>query len=66
MISRKRRLRGKEFSMAVIEVKNLKKYFGKIQTVHAIDGIHFAVEKGELFNFYWTCTSSNSSRRNPV
>jgi len=52
--------------MAVIEVKNLKKYFGKIQTVHAIDGIHFAVEKGELFNFYWTCTSSNSSRRNPV
>lgn len=34
--------------MAVIQVKNLKKYFGKI---HAVDGVSFEVEKGEIFGF---------------
>lgn len=34
--------------MPTIEVKNLKKYFGKI---HAIDDISFSVEKGEIFGF---------------
>jgi ABC-2 type transport system ATP-binding protein len=34
--------------MAVIEVKDLKKYFG---TVKAVDGISFSVEKGEIFGF---------------
>lgn len=37
--------------MAVIEVKNLKKYFGKIQTVYAVNGVSFEVEKGEIFGF---------------
>lgn len=34
--------------MSVIEVKNLKKYFGKTK---AVDGISFSVEKGEIFGF---------------
>jgi len=34
--------------MAVIKTKNLKKYFGKTK---AIDGISFAVKKGEIFGF---------------
>lgn len=34
--------------MAVIEFKNLKKYFGKTR---AIDGVSFEVEKGEIFGF---------------
>ena len=32
----------------IIEVKELKKYFGKVK---AVDGISFSVEKGELFGF---------------
>jgi ABC-2 type transport system ATP-binding protein len=32
----------------VIEIKNLKKYFGK---VHAVDGVSFEVKKGEIFGF---------------
>ena len=32
----------------VIEIKDLKKYFGK---VHAVDGISFEVKKGEVFGF---------------
>lgn len=35
--------------MAIIEVKNLKKYFGK--KIKAIDDISFSVEKGEIFGF---------------
>ena len=34
--------------MNAIEVKNLKKYFGKVK---ALDGISFSVEKGEVFGF---------------
>ena len=34
--------------MDAIEVKNLKKYFGK---THAVDGISFKVKKGEIFGF---------------
>ena len=34
--------------MAVIEVKNLKKYFGR---TYAVDDISFSVEKGEIFGF---------------
>jgi len=34
--------------MAVIEVRNLKKYFGKIK---AVDDISFSVDKGEIFGF---------------
>jgi len=34
--------------MAVIETKNLKKYFGK---THAVDGVDFEVNKGEIFGF---------------
>jgi ABC-2 type transport system ATP-binding protein len=34
--------------MKVIEVKNLKKYFGKTK---AIDDVSFSVEKGEIFGF---------------
>jgi len=34
--------------MKIIEVKDLKKYFGKI---HAVDGISFDVQKGEIFGF---------------
>jgi len=34
--------------MSVIEVKNLKKYFGK---THAVDGVSFSIEKGEIFGF---------------
>ena len=34
--------------MSVIEIKNLKKYFGKIK---AVDDISFDVEKGEIFGF---------------
>ena len=34
--------------MNAIEVKNLKKHFGKIK---AIDGIDFSVEKGEIYGF---------------
>jgi len=34
--------------MSAIEVSNLKKYFGK---THAVDGISFSVEKGEVFGF---------------
>lgn len=34
--------------MSVIEVKELKKYFGQ---VHAVDGISFNIEKGEIFGF---------------
>jgi len=34
--------------MPIIEVKNLKKYFGKTR---AVDDISFAVEKGEIFGF---------------
>jgi len=32
----------------IIQVKDLKKYFGKL---HAVDGIDFNVEKGEVFGF---------------
>lgn len=32
----------------VIEIKDLKKYFGK---VHAVDGVSFEVKKGEVFGF---------------
>lgn len=32
----------------IIEVENLKKYFGKVK---AVDGISFSVDKGELFGF---------------
>ena len=35
--------------MPVIEIRDLKKHFGKIQTVRAIDGVSFEVEKGEIF-----------------
>ena len=34
--------------MSVIEIQNLKKYFGKIK---AVDDISFSVEKGEIFGF---------------
>lgn len=34
--------------MSVIEVRDLKKHFGK---THAVDGISFEVEKGEIFGF---------------
>lgn len=34
--------------MTIIEIKNLKKYFGKTK---AVDGISFNVEKGEVFGF---------------
>lgn len=34
--------------MSAIEVKGLKKYFGKLR---AVDGISFSVEKGEVFGF---------------
>jgi len=34
--------------MSVIEVKGLTKYFGK---THAVDGVSFSVEKGEVFGF---------------
>jgi ABC-2 type transport system ATP-binding protein len=34
--------------MPVIEVKNLQKHFGKTK---AVDGVSFAVEKGEIFGF---------------
>ena len=34
--------------MALLEVQNLKKYFGKIR---AVDDITFSVEKGEIFGF---------------
>ena len=34
--------------MPAIEMKNLKKYFGKVK---AVDGISLAVEKGEIFGF---------------
>lgn len=34
--------------MPAIEVKNLKKYFGKVK---AVDGVSFKVEKGEIFGF---------------
>jgi len=34
--------------MPVIEVRNLKKYFGKVR---AIDGVSFTVEEGEAFGF---------------
>jgi ABC-2 type transport system ATP-binding protein len=34
--------------MKAIEIKGLKKYFGK---VHAVDGVSFSVEKGETFGF---------------
>src|SRR3990167_768910 len=34
--------------MPTIEIKNLKKYFGKVK---AVDGISLAVEKGEIFGF---------------
>ena len=34
--------------MPVIEIKNLKKYFGKVK---AVDGIDISVEKGEIFGF---------------
>ena len=34
--------------MNAVEVKNLKKYFGKVK---ALDGISFEVEKGEVFGF---------------
>ena len=34
--------------MPAIEIKNLKKYFGKVK---AVDGITLAVEKGEIFGF---------------
>jgi ABC-2 type transport system ATP-binding protein len=34
--------------MKAIEIKGLKKYFGK---VHAVDGVTFSVEKGETFGF---------------
>jgi len=34
--------------MSVIEVSNLKKYFGKTR---AVDGLSFEVEKGEIFGF---------------
>lgn len=34
--------------MSVIDVKNLKKYFGK---THAVDDVTFQVEKGEVFGF---------------
>jgi len=36
------------FNMNVIEVENLKKYFGKTK---AVDGISFEVKKGEIFGF---------------
>lgn len=35
-------------SKAVIQIKDLKKYFGKVK---AVDGISFNVEKGEVFGF---------------
>ena len=35
--------------MPVIEIKNLTKHFGKVK---AVDGISFAVEKGEIFGFW--------------
>lgn len=34
--------------MSAIEVRNLKKYFGKTR---AVDGVSFSVEKGEIFGF---------------
>lgn len=34
--------------MSVVEVKNLKKYFGKTK---AVDDISFSVDKGEIFGF---------------
>lgn len=34
--------------MSIIRVKDLKKYFGK---THAVDGISFEVQKGEIFGF---------------
>ena len=34
--------------MSVIQVKDLKKYFGK---TYAVDGVSFEVEKGEIFGF---------------
>lgn len=34
--------------MGIIEVKNLKKYFGK---VHAVDDISFDIQEGEVFGF---------------
>jgi len=34
--------------MAVLEVQNLKKYFGK---THAVDGVNFSVAKGEILGF---------------
>mgnify|MGYP001425979614 CR=1 FL=1 len=34
--------------MVILEVQNLKKYFGK---TFAVDGISFSVEKGEIFGF---------------
>lgn len=34
--------------MSVLEVKNLKKYFGK---THAVDGVSFDIQKGEIFGF---------------
>ena len=34
--------------MKVIEIKNLKKYFGKVK---AVDDISLEVEKGEIFGF---------------
>ncbi|MDO8507208.1 MAG: ABC transporter ATP-binding protein [bacterium] len=35
-------------SKAVIQIKDLKKYFGKVK---AVDGISFDIEKGEIFGF---------------
>ena len=32
----------------IIEIKDLKKHFGK---VHAVDGVSFDIEKGESFGF---------------
>ncbi len=34
--------------MIVLDIQNLKKYFGK---THAVDGVTFSVQKGEIFGF---------------
>jgi len=34
--------------MPVVEIKNLKKYFGSVK---AVDGIDISVERGEVFGF---------------